>query len=80
MRKRPFDFRDELGYAAGDMAGSGVQQSAQTVTGLYTLVNAIPVVVCVLELVGLRWIFRLDQKTCDRMYSELAQRRSESGI
>lgn len=64
----------------GYVAGSGVQQSAQAVTGLYTLVNAIPVVVCVLELVGLGWIFRLDQKTCDRMYSELAQRRSERGI
>lgn len=45
----------------------------------YYLVNAVPVITCVLELIGIGLIFNLDKKTTDQMYAELAQRRAQSG-
>ena len=57
-------------------AGADVVQSASTVNGIYYLVNMVPVVTCILELVGIGMIFNLDQKTTDTMYKEMAKWRA----
>lgn len=62
--------------AIGYVAGTNVVQSAETVNGIYYLVNAVPVITCILELIGIGLIFNLDKKTTDQMYAELAERRS----
>lgn len=62
--------------AIGYISGAGVVQSAATVNNIYYLVNAVPVVTCVLELVGIGLIFNLDQKKTNQMYAELAERRA----
>ena len=61
----------------GYVAGTDVVQSASTVNGIYYLVNMVPVVTCILELVGIGLIFNLDQKTTDRMYKEMAEARAK---
>lgn len=61
--------------AIGYVSGTNVIQSASTVTGIYYLVNAIPVLTCVLELIGIGIIFNLDQKKTAAMYAELKTRR-----
>lgn len=61
--------------AIGYVAGSNVVQSASTIDGIYYLVNAVPVITSVLELIGIGLIFNLDKKTTDQMYEELAERR-----
>lgn len=61
--------------AIGYVAGANVVQSASTVDGIYYLVNAVPVITSILELIGIGLIFNLDKKTTDQMYGELAERR-----
>ncbi|MBQ6630746.1 MAG: MFS transporter [Romboutsia sp.] len=61
----------------GYVAGTDVVQSASTVSGIYYLVNMVPVVTCILELIGIGLIFNLDQKTTDRMYKEMAATRAK---
>ena len=61
----------------GYVAGTDVVQSASTVNGIYYLVNMVPVVTCILELVGIGLIFNLDQKTTERMYKEMAEARAK---
>lgn len=58
--------------AIGYVAGTNVVQASAVVDNIYLLVNGIPVLVCVIELLGLGLIYNLDQKTCDKMYAELA--------
>lgn len=62
--------------AIGYISGAGVVQSAATVNNIYYLVNAVPVITCVLELIGIGLIFNLDKKTTNQMYAELAERRA----
>jgi len=62
----------------GYVSGTNVVQSAETVTGIYYLVNAVPVITCVLELLGIGLIFNLDKKKTDEMYAELNARRAKS--
>ncbi len=62
--------------AIGYIAGAGAVQSAATVSNIYYLVNAVPVITCILELIGIGLIFNLDNKTTHKMYDELAQRRA----
>lgn len=55
----------------GFVSGSNVVQTAEAVNGIYFLVNIIPVVTCILELVGVGLIFNLNKETTERMYAEL---------
>ena len=50
-------------------------QSAETVNNIYYLVNAIPVITCILELIGIGIIFNLDKEKTAEMYAELEARR-----
>ena len=62
--------------AIGYVSGAGAVQAAATVNNIYYLVNAVPVITCILELIGIGLIFNLDQKTTETMYAELAERRA----
>ena len=64
--------------AIGYVSGTNVVQSAATVNNIYYLVNIVPVITCVLELIGIGLIFNLDKKTTNQMYAELAQRRTQA--
>ena len=57
--------------AIGFVSGSNVVQTAEAVNGIYFLVNIIPVVTCILELIGVGLIFNLNKETTERMYAEL---------
>lgn len=57
--------------AIGFVSGSNVVQTAEAVNGIYFLVNIIPLVTCILELVGVGLIFNLNKETTERMYAEL---------
>lgn len=57
--------------AIGFVSGSNVVQTTEAVNGIYFLVNIIPVVTCILELVGVGLIFNLNKETTERMYAEL---------
>ena len=61
--------------AIGYVSGAGAVQSASTVTNIYYLVNAVPVVTCILELIGIGLIFNLDNKKTKEMYEALSARR-----
>ena len=64
--------------AIGYVSGTNVVQTAATVNNIYYLVNIVPVITCVLELIGIGLIFNLDKKTTNQMYAELAQRRAQA--
>ena len=53
--------------AIGFVSGSNVVQTAEAVNGIYFLVNIIPVVTCILELVGVGLIFNLNKETTEQM-------------
>lgn len=57
--------------AIGFVSGSNVVQTEEAVNGIYFLVNIIPVVTCILELVGVGLIFNLNKETTEQMYAEL---------
>ncbi len=61
----------------GYVSGLNVVQSAETVKSIYYLVNIVPVLTCVLELIGIGLIFNLDQKKTNEMYAALAERRAK---
>ena len=61
--------------AIGYVAGAGAVQSASTINNIYYLVNAIPVITCILELIGIGIIFNLDKEKTAEMYAELEARR-----
>lgn len=63
--------------AIGYVSGVGAVQSAETVTNIYYLVNAVPVVTCILELIGIGLIFNLNNKKTKEMYASLAARRKQ---
>lgn len=58
--------------AIGYISGIGAVQSAATINNIYYLVNAVPVITCILELIGIGLIFNLDQKKTAEMYAVLA--------
>ena len=60
----------------GYISGSNVVQTAEAIDGIYNLVTIIPVITCVLELVGIGLIFNLNKKKTNEMYEELAKKRS----
>ncbi len=57
--------------AIGLISGANVVQTPETVQGIYFLVNIIPVLTCVLELVGIGLIFNLGKKKTEEMYAAL---------
>lgn len=59
----------------GYVSGSNIVQSQETISNIYSLVTILPVITCVLELIGIGAIFNLDKKTTDKMYDELKQMR-----
>lgn len=61
----------------GYVSGTNVVQTEATVTGIYYLCNMVPVITCVLELIGIGLIFNLDKKKTDEMYAELSKRREK---
>ncbi len=61
--------------AIGYVSGTNVVQSAATVNSIYYLVNIIPVLTCILELIGIGLIFNLDNNKTNTMYAELKERR-----
>ena len=62
--------------AIGYVSGVGAVQSAATINNIYYLVNAVPVITCILELIGIGLIFNLNQKKTAEMYAALAERRN----
>lgn len=64
--------------AIGYVAGSNIVQTPEAINGIYTVVTLIPVVTCILQLVGIGLIFNLDKDTTDTMYKELAERRARN--
>ena len=58
--------------AIGYISGKDIVQSPSTINNIYILVNAVPVITCILELIGIGIIFNLDKKTTEQMYNELA--------
>lgn len=62
----------------GYVSGVNVVQSEAAVTGIYYLSNMVPVITCVLELLGIGLIFNLDKKKTDEMYAELNVRRAKT--
>lgn len=62
--------------AIGYVSGVGAVQSAATINNIYYLVNAVPVITCILELIGIGLIFNLNQKKTAEMYATLAERRN----
>ena len=57
--------------AIGYVSGVGAVQSAATINNIYYLVNAVPVITCILELIGIGLIFNLNQKKTAEMYAVL---------
>ena len=64
--------------AIGYVSGVNAIQSAATVNNIYYLVNIVPVITCILELIGIGLIFNLNQKKTDEMYKALAERRTKA--
>lgn len=62
----------------GYVSGAGVVQSAATVNNIYYLVNAVPVITCVLELIGIGLVFNLDKDTTEKMYADLAAKHAKN--
>lgn len=63
--------------AIGYVSGSNVVQSPETINNIYILVSIIPVITCVLQIIGVGAIFNLDKNKTNQMYSELKVKRDE---
>ncbi len=62
--------------AIGYVSGANVVQSAAVINNIYYLVCLVPVVSCVLELIGIGLIFNLDKEATGQMYRDLADKRA----
>lgn len=62
--------------AIGYVAGNNVTQSVSTIHAIYYLSNSIPIIICVIELIGLGLIYNLTQKTNEQMYHDLTEKRT----
>ena len=58
----------------GYVSGMNIVQTSETVAGIRILVCIMPVIAAAIEIIGVGFIFTLDQKTTDQMYAELAER------
>ncbi|MFQ9511429.1 MAG: MFS transporter [Lachnospiraceae bacterium] len=61
--------------AIGYVSGTNAVQTPETINGIYGMVTLIPVLTCILELVGIGLIFNLNKKETDQMYGELKVKR-----
>lgn len=64
--------------AIGYVSGSGVVQTAEAVNGIYTLVTLLPVITCVLQIIGIGLIFNLNKSKTEEMYDALKQKREKN--
>ena len=60
--------------AIGYISGTNIAQSAETISGIRTLVCVFPVIAAILEIVGIGLIFNLTKEKTEQMYNELAER------
>lgn len=63
--------------AIGYIAGNNVVQSPETISNIYMLVNIIPVLTCVLQLIGIGLVFNLGNEESETMYAELKEMREK---
>ena len=63
--------------AIGFVSGAAVQSEAFAVN-VRALCTAIPVITCILELVGIGLIYNLNKERTEKMYSELNARRGQA--
>lgn len=63
--------------AIGFQSGLNVVQTADTVNNIRILVCVIPVITCALQIIGVGFIYNLDDAKTKKMYKELAKRRAE---
>lgn len=63
--------------AIGYVSGINVVQTPEVVSSIRVLVCAIPVVTAVLEVIGIGFIFNLNQEKTEKMYADLAARRTK---
>lgn len=66
--------------AIGFQSGLEVVQTQQTVDSIRVLVCLIPVLACLLQIIGIGFIYNLDEDKTKKMYAELKERRAESEI
>lgn len=59
----------------GYVEGQNVIQTAEAVTGIYYVCNAIPALCYALQLIGIGLIFNLNKKKTDEMYADMAAKR-----
>lgn len=64
--------------AIGYVSGTNAVQAPTTINGIYSMVTLIPVITCVLELIGIGLIFNLNKKETEQMYSELKVKRERA--
>ena len=62
--------------AIGFQSGLNIVQSQQTVDSIRVLVCLIPVLACLMQMIGIGLIYNLDEKKTQTMYAELAERRA----
>lgn len=60
--------------AIGYVAGNNVTQSVSTIHAIYYPSNSIPIIICVIELLGLGLIYNLTHKTSEQMYRDLTEK------
>ena len=64
--------------AIGYVSGSDVVQTAEAVNGIYSLVTLLPVITCVLQVIGIGLIFNLNKSKTEEMYDALKQKRDRN--
>ena len=64
--------------AIGYVSGSNIVQTAETIKGIYFLVTLLPVITCVLQIIGIGFIFNLNKNKTEEMYDELKEKRERS--
>ena len=64
--------------AIGYVSGSDVVQTAEAVNGIYYLVTLLPVITCVLQIIGIGFIFDLNKSKTEEMYKALKEKREKN--
>ena len=64
--------------AIGYVSGSDVVQTAEAVNGIYYPVTLLPVITCVLQIIGIGFIFDLNKSKTEEMYKALKEKREKN--
>lgn len=64
--------------AIGYVSGSDIVQTAEAVNGIYYLVTLLPVITCVLQIIGIGFIFDLNKSKTEEMYKALKEKREKN--